>query len=591
MTYQPNLTLPAYQPKIVLLIGLVWLIVIGQMLWLDWPQTAHLLGDSDDAMRLVEMRAYLAGRGWFDLHEPRLQPPLGYDSHWSRLIDAGLAGLFLIFRNVADAAMAERLMRVVWPLLWLLPAIAGTTALAWRLGGRAAAQVVLLLLVFGLPAFFQFKPGRIDHHDIQITLAILTLAAAVWADRAPWSAAVAGALSGLALAIGIEAMPFIVLAGGSFVVRFGFDRDAATSLARYGLTVAASVAIAFIVSVGPNHWMHTACDAIALNSAVPTIIAGLALSFVARRFASQHMSHRCIAIAIAVGFAAAVFVALEPRCLGGPLAMVDPAIRPIWLTHVKEVQSLFAAFRDNSSSGAGIASYSIVALLSLIVLARDEHLRRDNGFVAAALALILAVVMTVIAIRTTPYTIWLGVPLVAAALLRLFDWLNLTTLPARVLATVPFSPVVISLASVIVIEAVAPAQPANNMANAKACFEIENYAALAKLPPGVIVTDVDYGPYLLALTPHSVLGAPYHRLSSGIIESHRAFAASPDEAREVLRRAQANYVMTCGSKSPKDQTESERQRSLWTALADGKVPGWLEPIPDTGPFGVYRFKQ
>ena len=141
-----NFSLSTYQPNIALLVGLVWSVVVGQMLWLDWSQTAHLLGDSDDAMRLVEMRAFLAGRGWFDLHEPRLQPPLGYDSHWSRLIDAGLAGLFLIFRNVTDAATAERLTRVVWPSLWLLPAIAGTAALAWRLGGRAAAQVALLLL-------------------------------------------------------------------------------------------------------------------------------------------------------------------------------------------------------------------------------------------------------------------------------------------------------------------------------------------------------------------------------------------------------------------------------------------------------------
>jgi hypothetical protein len=207
------------------------------------------------------------------------------------------------------------------------------------------------------------------------------------------------------------------------------------------------------------------------------------------------------------------------------------------------------------------------------------------------MALILAVVMTIIAIRTTPYTIWLGVPLVATALLRLFDRLNLATLAARVLATVPFSPMVISLASAMTIEAFAPARPAINILDAKDCFKIENYAALAKLPPGVIVTDVDYGPFLLALTPHSVLGAPYHRLSYGIVASHRAFAAPPDEAREVLRRAQANYVMTCGSRSPMDQTESERQSSLWTALAAGNVPDWLEPIPGTGPFGVYRFRQ
>jgi len=41
--------------------------------------------------------------GWFDRHQARLLPPLGYDAHWSRLIDAGLAGLLLIFKRAAPA--------------------------------------------------------------------------------------------------------------------------------------------------------------------------------------------------------------------------------------------------------------------------------------------------------------------------------------------------------------------------------------------------------------------------------------------------------------------------------------------------------
>jgi hypothetical protein len=61
--------------------------------------TAVTLPDADDAMRLVELRQFLSGgfASWFDLHEPRLGMPAGYDTHWSRLVDAGLAGLFLLF--------------------------------------------------------------------------------------------------------------------------------------------------------------------------------------------------------------------------------------------------------------------------------------------------------------------------------------------------------------------------------------------------------------------------------------------------------------------------------------------------------------
>ena len=48
---------------------------------------------TDDAMRLVEVRDFLAGQGWFDLTQYRLSPPDGVPMHWSRLIDLPLAAL------------------------------------------------------------------------------------------------------------------------------------------------------------------------------------------------------------------------------------------------------------------------------------------------------------------------------------------------------------------------------------------------------------------------------------------------------------------------------------------------------------------
>src|SRR2546427_4323740 len=131
------------QPSFVSLFCLAWLAVAVELVVLYWAGTAETLLDTDDAMRLVEVRGFLAGQGWFDLTEMRLEPPLGYESHWSRLIDAGLAGLFLLFKPFASVALAERLMRTVWPLLWLMPAMLGVAAIAWRLGGREAAPVAL----------------------------------------------------------------------------------------------------------------------------------------------------------------------------------------------------------------------------------------------------------------------------------------------------------------------------------------------------------------------------------------------------------------------------------------------------------------
>ena len=229
------------QPHFALLLGLAWLLVVLQLVAQNWAETAQTLLDTDDAMRLVQMRDWLAGQGWYDTDFSARAAAAGYESHWSRLIDAGLAGTLWVFGLFFDAALAERLMRTVWPMLWLLPAMAGTAAIAWRIAGREAALIALLLALVGLPAFHQFRPGRIDHHNVQIALSVLVVAATVWSDRVRWAAYAAGALTGLALAIGLECLPYLLVCAAAFALRYVVDRDGAQAAADYGLALAAVV--------------------------------------------------------------------------------------------------------------------------------------------------------------------------------------------------------------------------------------------------------------------------------------------------------------------------------------------------------------
>ena len=578
------------EPNFAALVVMVWLLVALMLLLQHWPQTAETLLDTDDAMRLVQMHAWLGGKGWFDIGEARLQPPLGYESHWSRLIDAGLAGLFLLFKPFAGALEAERLMRAWWPLLWLLPAMAGTMAIAWRIAGREAALVALLLATVGVPAYQQFTPGRIDHHNVQIALTLLAVAATVWADRKSWTAIAAGALSGLVLAIGFESLPYIAACGAAFAVRYIVDRDAAMALRNYGLALAGTMLVGFAVSVGPDRWMRTLCDAIAINTLAATVCAGLVLAL-AGQLAHRHALTRGAAVSAAGCISVAVLLLFEKRCIGGPLAMADPAIWPIWLSHVREMQPLLDVFEKNPLTAASIAAFPSVAVLSALVLACGSKLRRDFGFLAAVLAFAVAALTTIMAIRTYSYAIWLGMPLVAGLALRLFVLLKLKSVAARVAAGLMLTPMALSAGAITIAHAAgfddrdSFAQPAR-----RHCFNTASYAPLAGLPPGLVVADVSYGPFLLALTPHSALAAPYHRLSAGIVTAHGALAAPPDQARGLLAEAKVHYVMLCGPRPPDGLPELERSRSLWGRLQAGAVPDWLERVPAGPAFAVYRVK-
>jgi hypothetical protein len=583
------------QPNFAALLLLVWLVVALALLLQDWPQTAETLLDTDDAMRLVQLRAWLAGPGllggWFDMHQARMQPPLGVDMHWSRLIDAGLAGLLAFFQLFTDPAAAERLMRAWWPLLWLIPTMAGMVAIAWRIAGREAAMVAMLLAMVGVPAYQQFSPGRIDHHNVQIALTLLAAAATVWSDRRRWAGFAAGAFSGLALAIGFECLPYLMACGAAFALRHVADRDAARPLRDYGLGLALSTLIAFGVSVGPDHWMRNACDAIAINNAAAAFCGALMLAMAGWLCHAQRVT-RLAAVLGAGCAAAAVLLLIEPRCAGGPMAMIDPAIWPIWLGEVREMQPLLAVWRTNPLTASAIAAFPAAALAAAVILMRERALRNDFGFLAAALVFAVAAVTTMVAIRAFSYAIWLGMPLVAVLGLRLFAVLKLQGLAARLVVGLALTPMALS-AGAITIAAATGLNDSDDFARSASspCRATANYAPLRKLPPGLIAADVSYGPFLLALTPHSVLAGPYHRLSSGIVTAHRALAEPPERARDVLLGASVDYVLLCGPRPPDGLPEPARSQSLWARLRAGAVPDWLEPV-EAGPvFAVYRVKR
>ena len=132
--------------------------------------------DPDSIMRLVQVRDLLAGQGWFDLVQHRLDPPAGALMHWSRLIDAPIAGLVLL-GNLFGAGEAFAL--TAWPLLLLLGLMAGALSVATALAGRAAAVPALVLSLLFFDPLLSYLPNDIDHHNAQLALLVAALGLAL----------------------------------------------------------------------------------------------------------------------------------------------------------------------------------------------------------------------------------------------------------------------------------------------------------------------------------------------------------------------------------------------------------------------------
>ena len=84
-------------------------ILAAVLLVMKLPGATDYVGpDNDDGMRLVEVRDFLAGQGWFDLMQYRLGLDGGTLMHWSRLIDLPIASLIWFFGLFAAARRPKR---------------------------------------------------------------------------------------------------------------------------------------------------------------------------------------------------------------------------------------------------------------------------------------------------------------------------------------------------------------------------------------------------------------------------------------------------------------------------------------------------
>ena len=77
------------------------------------------------------------------------------------------------------------------------------------------------------------------------------------------------------------------------------------------------------------------------------------------------------------------------------------------------------------------------------------------------------------------------------------------------------------------------------------CPTLPALAPIAKLPAATILTFVDFGPRLIAVTHHRAIAGPYHRNGAAILDVQHAFRGTPEVARDVMRRHGATLLLIC----------------------------------------------
>jgi hypothetical protein len=558
---------------------LAWLVVTLYYVWNSWNYIAYLsLGDTDDNMRLMQVRGLLTGQGWFDLRNYRLNPPVGFDIHWSRIVDLPIAGLILFFRLFTTNAWAERLACGIAPLIPLSITMVGIGATVRRLIHPLAWPLAIIFLLGTSVTMLMYLPERIDHHGWQ--LAMLSLTVAGLCDPKPMRGGlIVGLSSAVSISIGLEMLPYAAFAGAIQALRWIWDRTEATRLAVYAVALAGGTAAGFAGFASyANHVMR--CDALTPVYLSVMVAAGVLLFALAWASPASRVARFGLAV-LAGAVIVAGFVHFFPQCLGRP-EQVSPELQRNWLDNVREAKPIY---KHPFRLAFPMAALPIVGVVGVAIGTwRARHSTKLLGWACVALFVTFASLMLLWQVRVGPAAQLMAIPGAVALAWLLLPWLlNHESPVVRVLGTVGGFLLVSGLFAGVIIKYLPVDRPNAytrrvNLASSN-CIRTSVLQKLNYYPAQTVFTFVDLGPRLITLTHHDAVAGPYHRNGPAILDVQHAFGGTAEEAHAIMQRHGATLLLVCPNMAESTNYRARDPGGFYDQLAHGDTPGWLTPLP------------
>jgi hypothetical protein len=573
----------------------VWLIAAGTLVARAYMGRgdAPLFLDTDDAMRMVVVRDFLGGQGWYDLVQHRLNTPYGAEIHWSRLVDLPLAGLLWLAGLFVAAPIALLVAGTVWPLLLMGVLLFLSMQVTRLLVGPQGVLPALVLPIVSPAVLAEFTPGRVDHHNVIIVLTLVCLWASLAALHHRRAAMLAGLAAATALAIAVESAPVLVAATLAFGLAYVFDKSRARALADFGLGLAVGLVLHLILARPPSRWLEAACDMISPVYVVAGILVGLAFLLVSA-LPAPRLAWQRFALLAGLGACAVLVIALAfPQCLGGPYAELDPWLQANWIGAITEARPWHASLIDLPAYATAVGVPVLLGVVVAVIAFRRDPDRRLGWLTLIVFLVSVALVMLtqvrgarLAVLPAVPAGAWLIVTARQAYLARP----RLGPAMGLVGSWLAFSGVVLAVVvslGVNLLSAARPLEVIETRLDKQACLASGAFADLRAMPPERIMTPIDLGSHMLLETPHEVVSAPYHRNEAGILDTFRFFSRPADEARAIAAERGLGLIVTCPAMPELQGVALTTSGTVLNLIAAGNPPDWLVDVSLDGPLKVY----
>jgi hypothetical protein len=535
------------------------------------------LRDTDDYMRLMEARDWLAGQSWYDVGQHRMNPPAGGMMHWTRLVDLPIAGGILLLTPLLGSQWAENVTTVAVPLLLLLATMLTVGWIIRRLVREpAAAAIGAALMLFTPFTIAQFMPLRIDHHGWQLLLAAIA-AAGLLADSRLRGGLANGVALGLWTTISIEGLPFAALCLVATGLRWAFDPREAQRLIASSMALTLSSAGLFLVTIPQQQWPLTYCDAIGVAHLAGFAVASAAITFTARTARHAGAPMRLAGLALSGLLAGAALWAIEPACTASPFSRLDPLVQRFWYFRVLEG---LPVWRQTPHLTILMLFAPSVALLgSYFAWRHAAEPELKWRWLMMGVLLLGSFLIGLSVMRASGVAALMAAPGAVAAMSALTKRARKAkTMLVRSIGTMLTVLLPTPLTPAIAVDHLpSPSRSQAKIINALDKKLGPGLTRLATLPRTIVFAPIDTSPMIMARTNHYVIAAGYHRNDRAMADVIRAYTSPEAQAKQIVLRHRASYLVSIGA-SEERIYRHEAPHGLAAQLAAGDAPAWLEPV-------------
>jgi hypothetical protein len=594
-------------------LALIILLVLQILLAIKVGVFNGLLGGTDVYMWLNRVLDLHAHGDWLDHTLQRINPPYGYEQHWTRPYDFLLYGGAWLGSFVTDFRTALHAWGVlISPVLEILALF----TFIWfikPLTGNRENGIAGLLFVTQMGIIAAFVAGRADHQSLILLLFILSLGIGMRLLVAAFDARMcylAALVSSLAIWVSVESILFPLIMVGSFGILWLFGHASLQrTLTHFSVLLAFLLVFFRLLEFGPSRFFEPALDQ--LSIVYITLFGLIALYwtmlsvYVHFRGVEPGTSFKLVSAlswaAVLIGFMHYCY----PGFFAGPMSDVDELFQRVHLSKIKELQPAisFAALNGedwlNELSKfilwVGIIIPGIPLLISRIWKTSDD-VQLCWSFIG--ILCIAYIPLSITELRWAPYTavlmlpgyIWFVSSLMRISSERLHG--NMAGI-ARISILVG-SVVIFALPKVIFSAEEGDAKKvAGCQLNTISAYlrDISRHDGRQQN----LLAFTDFGPELIYRTPYTVFSIPSHRYHSGFTNSFMIMTSTNDsEAKQLILEQKVDLILLCPAGHEKHfyETGEGSRPTLHQRLSTGDIPEWLEQVhlPDglAESFRLYR---